>query len=219
MIQLPPSAQVASFDVDAQKTFSPLCPDELPVPEGDRIAPELNRQAELAGWRLGSKDAHTPQAVWVTDDPELIGQPGVPGANVEEHWPVHAVPGTPGFELLPGLPHPAEYDFFVWKGVEPDMHPYGACYHDLAEKRSTGVIEWLKAREVDCVLVGGLATDYCVRATALQLRAAGFDVILNLAACRGIAASSTDAALEEMRAAGIGIISDSSALQVAAGGD
>ena len=215
MIILPPRDQVASFDVDAQKTFSPLCPDELPVPEGDRIAPELNRQAAMAAWRLGSKDAHTPQAVWVTDDPELIGKPGVPGANVEEHWPVHAVPGTSGFELLAGLPHPAEYDFFVWKGVEPDMHPYGACYHDLAERRSTGVIEWLQARGVSCILVGGLATDYCVRATALQLRGAGFDVILNLAACRGIAAASTEAALEDMGAAGVRVIPDSSKLKPA----
>ena len=213
MIQLPPRAQVASFDVDAQKTFSPLCPDELPVPEGDRIAPELNRQAELAAWRLGSKDAHTPQAVWVTDDPELIGKPGVPGANVEEHWPVHAVPGTPGFELLPGLPHPAAYDFFVWKGVEPDMHPYGACYHDLAERRSTGVIEWLQARGVKCILVGGLATDYCVKATALQLRAAGFEVILNLGACRGIAPETTRAAMADMRGSGIQVVTSSSEIQ------
>lgn len=204
--RLPPRARLASFDVDAQKTFSPLCPDELPVPGGDEIVAELNRQAELAGWRLGSKDAHSPQAVWVTMDPAMIGKPGVPGPHVEEHWPVHAVPGTPGFELLPGLPHPADYDFFVWKGVEPDMHPYGACYHDLAERRSTGVIEWLQARDVRCVLVGGLATDYCVRATALQLRQAGFEVVLNLAACRGIAPATTAAALAEMRDRGIGIV-------------
>lgn len=215
LINLPITAQLASFDVDAQKTFSPLCPDELPVPEAEQIVVELNRQAGLAGWRLGSKDAHSPRAVWVTTDPSLIGRPGVPGPHVEEYWPVHAVPGTPGFELLPGLPHPADYDFFVWKGVELDMHPYGACYHDLAERRSTGVIEWLQARKVRCVLVGGLATDYCVRATALQLRGAGFEVILNLAACRGIAPDSTQSALEDLRAAGITIVQDSTRLRAA----
>lgn len=83
------------------------------------------------------------------------------------------------------------------------MHPYGACYHDVAERMSTGVIEWLKARDVSHVLVGGLATDFCVKATALQLQAAGFQVLLNLAACRGIDKQSTDEALEEMRAAGV----------------
>ncbi|MBD4503332.1 isochorismatase family protein, partial [Xanthomonas citri pv. citri] len=77
--------------------------------------------------------------------------------------------------------------FFVWKGVEPDLHPYGACYHDLAERRSTGVIEYLRQNGVSHVLVGGLALDYCVKNTALQLRRAGFEVLLYLPACRAIA--------------------------------
>jgi len=202
-MQLLPIDAIASFDVDAQRTFTPLCPDELPVPGGDEIGAELNRQARRARFRLGSKDAHSPQAVWVTEDPERVGKGGVPGDNVEEHWPVHAVPGTEGFELVPGLPRPADYDFFVWKGVELDMHPYGACYHDIAERISTGVIEWLRAHSITHVLVGGLATDFCVKATALQLRRAGFETLLNLAACRGIAPDSTEAALAEMRRAGV----------------
>ncbi|MBY6205101.1 isochorismatase family protein [Halomonas denitrificans] len=212
-MQLPPKDRIASFDVDAQRTFTPLCPDELPVPDGDAITWELNRQAELARVRVGSKDAHSPKAAWVTDDATKIGQPGVEGDNVEEHWPVHAVPGTEGFELLPGLPRPADYDFFVWKGVELDMHPYGACYHDLAETMSTGVIEWLKARGVTHVLVGGLATDYCVNATARQLAGAGFRTILNRAACRGIAPETTEAALAELRAAGVEIVESSDHLE------
>ena len=205
-MKLPSHHQIASFDVDAQRGFSPLCPNELPVPGGDRIVDELNHQALLAGFRVGSKDAHSPQAVWVTEDPARIGKPGVPGRNVEEHWPVHAVPGTPGFELLPGLPAPVEYDFFVWKGVELDLHPYGACFHDLDERLSTGVIEWLGAREISHVLIGGLATDYCVRSTVLQLRRADFAVVLNLAASRGIAIDTTATAIDEMRAAGTHLV-------------
>ncbi|MCJ9713661.1 nicotinamidase, partial [Bordetella hinzii] len=63
--------RVAAFDVDAQKGFTPLCPDELPVPRGDEIVAELNAQARFARWRLGSKDAHSPHAVWraTTDKP------------------------------------------------------------------------------------------------------------------------------------------------------
>lgn len=212
-MSLPAREKIASFDVDAQRTFTPLCPDELPVPGGDEIAEELNRQAERAGWRVGSKDAHSPSAVWVTEQPEKIGQPGVGAEHAEEHWPVHAVPGTEGFELVPGLPHPADYDFFVWKGVEPDMHPYGACFHDLNERRSTGVIEWLHSKGVTHVLVGGLATDYCVKQTALQLAGAGFEVILNLAACRGIAAETTEQALNDMRDAGVRIAQNSDELR------
>lgn len=205
-MKLPERQKVASFDVDAQRTFTPLCPDELPVEGGDQIASELNRQARFAGWRLGSKDAHSPQAAWVTDAPEMIAQPGTGARNAPEFWPVHAVPGTEGFELLPDLPHPADYDFFVWKGVELDMHPYGACYHDIAERMSTGAIEWLKAREISHVLIGGLATDYCVQATAHQLRRAGFKVIINLAACRGIAEPTIARAMDSMKQAGIAFI-------------
>lgn len=212
-MRLPPQSTTASFDVDAQQTFSPLCPSELPVPGGDEIVGALNAQAELASARLGSKDAHSPKAIWVTDDPSKIGAPGVAGDNVEEHWPVHAVPGTAGFELLPDLPRPVDYDFFVWKGVELDMHPYGACYHDIAETMSTGVIEWLRAREITDVLVGGLATDYCVKATALQLANAGFATHLNLAACRGISAETTRKAIEQMRATGVQILDDLSSLK------
>ena len=215
-MKIPEKHKVASFDVDSQRTFTPLCPDELPVEEGDEIGPELNRQAEYAAYRLGSKDSHSPEAVWVTDDADKIGKPGVEGDNVEEHWPVHAVPGTEGFELIPGLPRPADYDFFVWKGVELDMHPYGACYHDIPERMSTGVIEWLKARGISHVLVGGLATDFCVWATARQLQDAGFQVILNRAATRGIADESVEEALEAMEKAGVKFIDSCDELEQAA---
>ena len=115
--------------------------------------------------------------------------------------------------MINGLPHPAKYDFFVWKGVEPDMHPYGACYHDLGETISTGVIEYLRDRGVKVVVVGGLATDYCVKNTVLQLRRAGFAVILNRAACRGVADDTTEAALEAMLAAGVTFIASAAELE------
>ncbi|MEO4049350.1 nicotinamidase [Pseudomonas sp. CAU 1711] len=196
--------KIASFDVDAQKGFTPLCPDELPVPGGDAIAPALNQLAERASLRLGSKDAHSPQAAWVAPSHAEMLKP-LPLANADLSWVSHCVPGTPGFELLDELPAPLDYDYFVWKGVEPDLHPYGACYHDLAEKRSTGAIEFLRQNGVQRVLVGGLALDYCVKTTALQLRRAGFAVDVYLPACRAIAAETADAACAEMRAAGIAL--------------
>lgn len=196
--------KIASFDVDAQKGFTPLCPDELPVPGGDAIAPALNQLAERASLRLGSKDAHSPQAAWVAPSHAEMLQP-LPLANADPSWVSHCVPGTPGFELLDGLPAPLDYDYFVWKGVEPDLHPYGACYHDLAEKRSTGAIEFLRHNGVQRVLVGGLALDYCVKTTALQLRRAGFAVDVFLPACRAIAVDTADSACVEMRAAGIAL--------------
>lgn len=196
--------KIASFDVDAQKGFTPLCPGELPVPGGDAIAPALNQLATRASLRLGSKDAHSPQAAWVAPSHAEMLKP-LPLANADLSWVSHCVPGTPGFELLDELPAPLDYDYFVWKGVEPDLHPYGACYHDLAEKRSTGVIEFLRHNGVNRVLVGGLALDYCVKTTALQLRRAGFMVDVYLPACRAIAEDTASSACAEMRAAGIAL--------------
>ena len=192
---------IASLDIDAQKGFTPLCPNELPVAGGADIVAALNAQAALASLRIGSKDAHPANAAWVVTTPAAMLQPlDLPNADLT--WPTHCVPGTPGFELLDGLPAPIDYDFFVWKGVEPDLHPYGACYHDLAERRSTGLIEFLQARSVDTVLVGGLATDYCVKTSVLQLRRAGFRVIVHLDACRGIAPETIDQARTRMIEAG-----------------
>jgi nicotinamidase/pyrazinamidase len=195
----------ASFDVDAQKGFTPLCPEELPVIGGDTLAEALNLQAGLARLRVGSKDAHPANAVWRASQDAPQFSP-VEGANVDIRWNLHCVSGTKGHQLIDGLPHPADYDFFVQKGIEPDMHPYGACYHDLGERQSTGVIEFLKCNGIETVLVGGLATDYCVKTTALQLRRAGFQVIVNLKACRGIAPDTVQSALAEMTAAGIVVV-------------
>lgn len=215
-MKLPAKAQVASLDIDAQYTFTPVCPDELPVAGGDEIAIELNRQSAFAAWRVGSKDAHSPRALWVSDDQHPTGSP-IEGSNMDTRWPPHAIPGTKGFELLDGLPHPADYDFFVWKGVEPDMHPYGACYHDLQQRLSTGLIEFLESKRVSTVLVGGLATDYCIRHTVDQLLDAGFSVVVNRAAIRGVADDTSRHAIAEMIQRGAIFVHDSTKLEQADG--
>jgi nicotinamidase/pyrazinamidase len=201
-------AKIACFDVDPQNTFTPLCPDELPVGGGETIVDELNAQARLADIRVGSRDAHPSNAIWIAGSPEEVMTP-IDGDNVDIRWPAHAIVGTYGFALLDGLPHPVTgYDFFVSKGLDPDCHPYGACYHDPAGQRSTGVIEYLRAQSVTDVIVGGLALDYCVATTALQLIDAGFVVHLNLAACRGIDQDTIDTALNAMSEAGVNIARD-----------
>jgi len=207
-------AETASFDIDPQYGFTPVCPSELPVAGGTEIVEPLNRQAAFASVRVLSKDSHPATAVWAA------GEQGpafseVAGKNVDIRWQMHCVPGTKGFELIDGLPPVAEYDFLVFKGVEPDMHPYGACYHDLNDQISTGVIEFLKHKKITTVICGGLATDYCVKLTVLQLRKAGLKVIVNLQACRGIAEETINQALEEMQNAGAVLINNTSELEIA----
>ncbi|MGY4533900.1 nicotinamidase/pyrazinamidase [Pseudomonas sp. TE3786] len=199
--------KTASFDVDAQKSFTPLCPDELPVAGGELIGAELNYMASLASVRVGSKDAHTPQAPWVVKTHADMLQP-TQLEHADLTWVSHCVPGTEGFTLLDELPTPYDYDYFVWKGVEPDLHPYGACYHDLHDKLSTGVIEYLRSRGVERVIVGGLALDFCVKTTALQLAKAGFQVIIQLPACRAISEDGAAQAIADMQGAGVIISSN-----------
>lgn len=205
MLNLDSRETIASIDIDAQYGFTPVCPEELPVPDGQNIAHELNRQARFAQYRIGSKDAHCANAIWVADSLHPTLSP-MNHPQVDVHWPKHCVPGTKGFTLLESLPHPSEYDFFIWKGVEPDMHPYGVCFHDLHQKLSTGLIEYLKSKKVTTILVGGLATDYCVKVSAIQLHQANFKVIVNLAATRGLSSITTQQALDEMQSLGILLI-------------
>ncbi|WP_321368414.1 isochorismatase family protein [uncultured Desulfuromusa sp.] len=202
--------KTASFDVDPQRGFTPLCPNELPVAEGDEIAGELNAQAAFARLRLVSKDCHPVAAPWVAQSAAEVMQP-VEGSypNLDIKWPPHCVVGTEGNRLIPGLPDEADYDLVVEKGKDPLMHPYGACFQDLQETISTGAVEWLKKQGVDTLLLGGLATDYCVKTTGLQLLQAGFRVILNRAACRGVAAETSRQGLEELRRAGAQFVNSS----------
>lgn len=66
-MNLPEKKYIASFDIDAQNTFTPVCPDELAVAEGDMIADELNAQAKFASLRIASRDAHSMSALWISD--------------------------------------------------------------------------------------------------------------------------------------------------------
>lgn len=197
-------SKIASFDVDPQKGFTPICPNELAVSGGHLIVPALNKMALLAGLRVGSKDAHAPNAIWVsTPEKPQFTPVGAEYKDMDIHWDSHCVVGTEGFEFINGLPLPEDYDFLVYKGIERHMHPYGACYHDLGNKMSTGVLEYLKVAGIELVLVGGLATDYCVKNTAIQLANYGFKVVVNLDACRHIAEDSLATAIEEMTLAGV----------------
>ncbi|MDO4997848.1 MAG: nicotinamidase [Neisseria sp.] len=193
---------IVAIDVDAQKTFTPLCPNELPVVEGTEIVAELNAQAALADLRVMTKDAHSPTAKWlVQTHGEMLQPTGMKNADVT--WVSHAMVGSYGFELIDGLPDLSGYDYCVWKGVDPELHPYGACFHDIEERLSTGLLEWLCAKDTKVIVVGGLATDYCVKSTVLQLLKGGdWRVIVNAAACRGIAPETIETAWNEMYDAG-----------------
>ncbi len=193
---------IVAIDIHPQQAFSELCPEELPIKDALSIVPHLNRQAEWADYRVLTKDAHIPHAAWnIQKQHELL-----PLENAE-HWVSHAVVGSRGFQTLPQLPEPNNYHYLVHIGLEQHTHAYGACFHDMAENISTGLIEWLNSRRASTLVLGGLATEYCVQATALQLRWYGdWDVIVNLEACRGMSTREETRAIENMKKGGVLIV-------------
>jgi len=113
-------------------------------------------------------------------------------------WPRHCVAGTPGADFHPELDTHAIEAVFT-KGN------YEAAYSGFegADADGTPLAEWLRARGVDAVDIAGVATDYCVRATAADAAEAGFATRVLLELTAGVAQESTTKAVEDMRAVGV----------------
>lgn len=206
-------SKTAAIDVDPQKGFSELCPNELPVQGALEIVDELKRNHSKAAVKIVSRDMHPPGAAWEAETPEQMLEPvGLPEVDIK--WNPHCVVGTTGVELLPGLPAIREYDFQINKGIDPDAHPYGAFYHDQADTLSTGGIEFLKSHQISHVIVGGLALDFCVKKSVEQLVDAGFEVILNLASTRAVFPDNASDVVEQLRELGVEIVESSESIEL-----
>ena len=171
--------------VDFQNDF---CPGgALAVPEGDEIAGRLN---DLAG--SGEFDLVVATRDWHPPDHGSFAEQGGP-------WPVHCVAGTPGAELHHAL-DPTAIDVVVDKGQDPATEGYSGF-------QGTELATLLRERDVHEVTVVGLATDYCVKNTALDALQEGLAVTVDSTATRGVdvQAGDSERALEAVRAAGAGV--------------
>jgi nicotinamidase/pyrazinamidase len=170
--------------VDVQNDF---CPGgALAVPEGDAVVEPINAMAGEAPFVVATRDWHP------ADHGSFGEQGGV--------WPVHCVAGTPGADLHPGVDRDL-IDAVVDKGQAPDQEGYSGF-------EGTSLSLLLRDRGVDAVDVVGLALDYCVKATALDARRAGFDVTVHRGATRAVEVAPGDGerAVEELRAAGVSVV-------------
>jgi nicotinamidase/pyrazinamidase len=164
-------ARDALLVVDVQNDF---CPGgALPVPDGDRVVPVLNAYIErftAAGYPVfASRDWHPPQT-------KHFREWGGP-------WPPHCVQETEGAAFHRALRLPADA-VVVTKGTDPEDDGYSAF--EGKDEAGTRLGEVLRERGVTRLFVGGLATDYCVGASARDALRAGFEVVLLLDAMRGI---------------------------------
>lgn len=138
---------------------------------------------------VATKDHHIDPGSHWSDEPDF-----------KHSWPVHCEVGTEGEEFHPDL-QPRPFDAIFLKG----RHEAAYSGFQGADEAGTSLAEWLHERKVTAVDVCGIATDYCVRATALDAITSGFEVTLLPGLSAGVAPETTEAALTEMFQAGVNV--------------
>ncbi|BAA30096.1 nicotinamidase [Pyrococcus horikoshii] len=170
--------------VDMQRDFMPG--GALPVPEGDKIIPKVNEYIrkfkEKGALIVATRD-------WHPENHISFRERGGP-------WPRHCVQNTPGAEFVVDLPEDA---VIISKATEPDKEAYSGF-------EGTDLAKILRGNGVKRVYICGVATEYCVRATALDALKHGFEVYLLRDAVKGIKPEDEERALEEMKSRGIKIV-------------
>ncbi len=189
--------------VDVQNDF---CPGgALAVKEGDQVVLPINRLQEIFPLVVATQDWHP------KDHGSFASQhPGKkPGDMMKLKgldqilWPDHCVQATKGAEFVDTLKKKSIKKIFR-KGIDRTIDSYSGFF-DNGHRRSTGLGDYLKEKKVREVYVVGLATDYCVKATALDAAELGFRTHVIVDACRGVEVHAGDIqrAFDDLRQNGI----------------
>ena len=190
--------------VDLQYDF---CPGgALAVARGDETVEIANRLLPYFSTVVATQDWHP------ADHESFAAQHRgrKPGEMIELHglpqvlWPPHCVQGTRGADLHPDLQRDKITEVFH-KGTDRTVDSYSGFF-DNGHRNSTGLADWLRERWITRVYVMGLATDYCVKATAADAVAAGFATRVLLDLTAGVSPTTTADAVESLRAAGVAIV-------------
>lgn len=198
-------SKTALIMVDVQNDFVPG--GALAVPEGDAIVPIINRIQPNYDMVVATQDFHpaghgsfasSHAGKKVGDITRLGGLPQI-------LWPDHCVQGTSGADFVQELDMTRVTKIFQ-KGTDNGIDSYSGMY-DNGHQKSTGMAEWLKDQGVTDLYIVGLATDYCVKFTALDAVKEGFKVHMIREACRGVnlLPRDVDRSIDQMRKAGVEI--------------
>ena len=183
--------------VDVQNDF---CEGgSLPVDGGARVAADIGEL--LHRWSSREAGAPSYDVVVATKDHHI--DPGPHWSlkpDFEESWPAHCKVGTEGAGFHPNL-DPQPFDEVFYKGE------HEAAYSGFEGRTTSGepLADWLRGHAVSEVDVCGIATDHCVRATALDAAAQGFETRVLTGLCAGVAPETTAAALSALREAGVSV--------------
>lgn len=202
---MPILSRTALLVIDVQNDFIPG--GSLPVPEGERIVPLINQLARQFQQVVIAQDWHPRgHASFASSHPgrqpyDVIQLP----YGEQTLWPDHCVQSSAGAEFHPELDLP-HAQLVIRKGCNPDIDSYSA-FLEADRRTTTGLAGYLSERGIDTIYMVGLALDFCVMYSALDARAAGFNAVVVLDACRAIDLDgSLAAAIERMQVAGVKLI-------------
>ena len=192
--------------VDIQNDFLPG--GALAVPEGDQVIPVINRLVDRFALVLATQDWHpSNHGSFAANHPnrqpgEVIDLNGI----MQILWPVHCVQGSSGAAFSTHL-RTERFDKVFKKGIDPEIDSY-SCFFDNRRRRSTGLIDYLRERNVGELFICGLATDYCVKFSALDSIESGIRTSVIEDACRGVDLKPGDSAgaITQIREAGVSIL-------------
>ena len=195
--------------VDIQNDFLPG--GALAVADGDQVIPIANRLMDCFALVLATQDWHPAHhGSFAANHPgrqpgEVIDLNGI----MQILWPVHCVQGSPGAAFSTQIRAECFHKIFK-KGIDPGIDSYSGFF-DNGRRRSTGLAEYLKERNVDEIFIWGLATDYCVKFSALDSISSGLRTSVIEDGCRGVDLKPGDsaAAIAEMRKSGVSIVDSS----------
>ena len=192
--------------VDLQNDF--LSEGALPVPDGDQVIPLANQIQQRFDLVVATQDWHpSNHASFAASHPGKAPGDVIDLNGLQQTlWPVHCVQNTVGSAFAPDLDTGRVRKIFR-KGTDPAIDSYSGFF-DNGHRKSTGLDLYLKQAGVTETYVLGLATDYCVKFTALDAQELGFATYLLAGACRGVDLQAGDvaAALHDMATAGVQII-------------
>jgi len=193
--------------VDIQRDFLPG--GALAVANGDAVVPVANRLQPQYELVVATQDFHPAHHLsFATNHTgKQVGDIIQLNGLDQVLWPSHCVQETAGAEFADGL-HTEQITKVFPKGTDPEIDSYSGFF-DNGHRKATGLGDYLKARDVTEVVIVGLATDYCVKFTALDAQELGFRTIVVQDGTRAVNLQPHDfeKAIKEMETVGITISS------------
>jgi len=190
--------------IDMQNDFMPGGP--LGIDQADEIIPVINRLIDLFDNVYATKDWHPKNHVsFAAMHDKKINEEILINQNIQRLWPDHCIQNTEGAKIVPNI-RADKIEKIFYKGSDESVDSYSAFF-DNNHERSTGLDLFLKERNIEDLYMVGVATDYCVKFSALDAHRLGFNVFIVKDACMPVDKTGEKQVLLELEKKGIHLVS------------